>query len=249
MGLLSPLADLRRGLHSYVRGVDWLRQHPRYLALLFAPIAAGLCFIVFGMAVFLAHVDTVVGWVLFAKPSSASGALIYAVCKVFAEAAIFVAMLLMSQLVVSVVAAPLYEVVSTAVERELTGVGPPTLTIRQHFRVVFVELKKVLLILFGSILVLFIPGLNVVSPLIAAFLVGWDFFDYPLSRRGWSLRRRLHLVGANFFAVLGLGLWLVIPFVQIVMMPLAVAGGTILNIEALQRHNLPARRARTKEIR
>jgi uncharacterized protein involved in cysteine biosynthesis len=82
---------------------------------------------------------------------------------------------------------------------------------------------------------LLIPGVNLFAGLIAAFLIGWDFYDFPLARRGWSFKERFNFVTKEFWTVLGFGLWLAIPFVHILLVPLAAAGGTILNLEALAR--------------
>lgn len=242
MAILSPVRELGRGLNTYWRGVQWLRSHPRYLVLLFVPIVVGLCFIAGGISVFSAYDQTVMSWVLFAKPATWYGLMAFYLCEVLAYAAVIVLMLVTSLLLMNVVASPLYDIVSTAIEKDLTGLDPPQLTLRQHLQVIVVELKKVLAIVFVTTLLLFIPGLNIVSSLVAAFLVGWDFFDYPLARRGFSLRQRVNVVGGEFFAVLGLGLWLVIPIAQIILLPMAVAGGTILSLETLdakQRQGTP----------
>jgi len=238
MPAFSPAQDLGRGLKSYLRGITWLRRHPGHLALLFIPMLIGLAFVAGALSLFTLHYERIMDAVLFQRPTEWGMLIVYQVCWALAFVAMLVLTFLTALLVMNVVASPFYEIVSTAIEEELTGQGPPKLTLGQHLAVMLVEMKKVFLILFVSTLVLFIPGLNVLSTLIAAFLMGWDFFDYPLARRGWSFRRRARLVFSEFFAVLGLGLWLVVPFVQIIMLPLAVAGGTLLNLESLQRHKL-----------
>ncbi|MDD9952670.1 MAG: hypothetical protein OXT67_14010, partial [Zetaproteobacteria bacterium] len=84
---------------------------------------------------------------------------------------------------------------------------------------------------------LFVPGLNVLSPLIAAFGAGWDLYDLVLARRGWSFRKRLGFVTQHSGHVLGLGLWMLIPFMQIIIAPLAVAGATVLASRDLAAQN------------
>ena len=79
------------------------------------------------------------------------------------------------------------------------------------------------------------PGINIISPFVTAFLLGWDFFDYPLARRGLSFKERKSLAFKSKWRILGLGLWLLIPFVQILFLPMAVSGGTMLGLEALQK--------------
>lgn len=241
MSLFSPIKELSRGLATYVRGVRWLRDHPKHLALLLIPGLVGLVFLIGAVVAFAHYDERMMAWLLFARPTEADPwywSLLYVVSKVLLYFACLVLTFLSAFLVMNVVASPVYDAISTAVERDVTGKDPPSLGFRGHLRVMLAELKKVAFILIVSIILLLIPGFNVISSVVAAFLVGWDFFDYPLARRGWSFGRRLRFVAREFWSVLGFGLWLMIPFAQIIMLPLAVAGGTLLNLEALERRRL-----------
>lgn len=236
----SPIRETGRGLGTYLKGVKWLKEHPGYLALLAVPTLLGMIFLVGGITVFAAFDQQVLKWILFEEPQSTwtIAWFVYQLCKMLLYLAMIVFTLAASLLLMNVFASPVYEHISLAVERDVTGQNVPGLGFMGSLRVMLVELKKVVFILALSIALLLIPGLNVISTLVAAFLVGWDFFDYPLARRGWTFKQRLKLVGSDFWAVMGFGLWLVIPFAQIVMLPLAVAGGTMLNLESLKREQL-----------
>ena len=67
-----------------------------------------------------------------------------------------------------------------------------------------------------------------------AFILGWEMYDYPLARKGWGFKRRLIFVVKNASSVIGLGSWLLIPGLQIVTMPVAVVGGTMLALKDLK---------------
>jgi CysZ protein len=235
------------GIKSFSQGWRWLRSHPRYLISLFVPMVGGIFCMIASFTYFVRHSDVIIARLLYPRPEAAAwyqmvfyyglASLVYVAILVF----VFVA----AMLVVNILAAPVYEIVSVAVEKDLTGSGGPAIGFWGNVKVALVELKKAVFILFVSLILLFIPGLNVISVLLSAFLIGWNFFDYPLARRGWSFRERLRFVRREFWSVLGLGLWLVIPVVQIVMMPLAVAGGTMLGLDALQRRSLPDSRLKS----
>jgi CysZ protein len=82
---------------------------------------------------------------------------------------------------------------------------------------------------------LFPPAVVVTLPLkvvVAAWLLAWDFVDYPLGLRGMGLRRRAAWVRVNFKAFTAFGLaWtavLLIPFLGLLVLPFAVAGATRL---------------------
>lgn len=146
----------------------------------------------------------------------------------------FALVLLLGLLLGNVAAAPIYDSISVAVEREITG-RVIEISFWRSLRSIPEELKKVALIGALSVLLFLIPGLNVLALFAAAFLVGWDVYDYPMARRGWPLRQRLKLVRSDFWAIMGLGLWLVIPVLHFILLPMAIAGGTILNLERIQR--------------
>ncbi len=77
-----------------------------------------------------------------------------------------------------------------------------------------------------------------ISIFVSAILVGWDFYDYPMARRGMLFRARLSYLFKDIWSIMGFGLWMMIPFVQFVLFPLAIAGGTILSYETLKREDL-----------
>jgi CysZ protein len=232
------VGDFMRGLAAFPRGVRWLRAHPRHVGLLAIPAALGTLFALLAFGAFVSRGGMLLDHVMFAQPEGGAALVGYYVVRALLYVAGALLVLTAAYLLASALAAPIYDAVSTAVERDVLGREPPSLGLRGQLRVVFVELRKAVLLLGLSTILLFIPGVNVVSPVIAAFLLGWNFFDYPLARRGWSLTRRMRLVGGEFWAVLGFGLWLVIPFAQLLVMPLAVVGGTLLNLDALQRRQL-----------
>jgi uncharacterized protein involved in cysteine biosynthesis len=135
-------------------------------------------------------------------------------------------------------ASPVNEYISVRVERDLLEGASGEVSWRDMPRVLFGELAKALVVILIPTLLLLIPGINIFAGVVAAFLLGWDFYDYPLARRGWGFGRRVAFVTGEFWTVLGFGLWLAIPVLHLFLLPLAVAGGTILNIEAMARKGL-----------
>lgn len=235
-----PVSGFLRGVRAYPQGIRWLRQHPRYGFYLLLPMIMGVFFLVGGLSLFATYDESLLQWLSLSRTAAdpwwwgilyyASKALLYVACIVLT--------ILMSFLLMNIIASPIYEVISQAVERDFTGREPQDVGWRGLGKVMVSEAYKVIFILLLSVMLLLIPGVNLVSTLLTAFLVGWDFFDYPLVRRGWSFSERLRFVMKDGWAVFGFGLWLVIPFAQIVMLPLAVVGGTLLNLEALERERL-----------
>jgi CysZ protein len=214
------------------------------MGMLALPWLVGLVGLSLGLYAFLTHDDRVMDWLLFARPVDSWAMLaLYYVCRALLYVGIVVLAMVGSLLVVNVASAPVFEAISVAVEREVTGKEPPSLGLGGNLRLILTEVKKVLFIVVVSVALLLIPGVNVLSAVVSAFLVGWDFYDYPLARRGWTLSERLAFLRDDVWAVLGFGLWLSVPFLQLVLLPLAVAGGTLLNLESLARRGERALRS------
>ncbi len=239
MTLMAPISETWRGIRAYVRGVRWLRSHPQYFVVLLLPFVVAAVGLYWGWQLFVDYQEALFAWMLPAKPESGWWQLaLYYTGQFFLYLAFTVLSLVGSMLIASVVASPIYEWVSVAVERDFTGGHAIELDIWESLKLVVEELKKALFIMTVSLVLLFVPVVNVFGTLITAFLVGWNFYDYPLARRGWSFRRRLWFVTRDFWAVMGLGLWLIIPLLQLFFIPLAIVGGTILNLESMQRQHL-----------
>ncbi len=232
--LRSSVGEFGVGIAVFVRGLVWLRRHPRYFVALLAPMFVGFLLLGIGWGVFLQYDEILLDRLMFARPDSAAGLFIYYAARAFLYLALVALSWLMVILLVNILSAPVYDWVSLAVERSMLGDLAVELGFWASLRLVGEEIKKALFVIMASILLLLIPGFNVLSTLTTAFLIGWNFCDYPLARRGWPFSRRLSFALRNFWSVTGFGIWLLIPFFQFVLMPLAVVGGTILNLEKLQ---------------
>ncbi len=229
----SPITETVRGLKGYARGLSWLRAHPGYFVLLFIPMILALFILSLGWGIFLSYQDVLFQWILFDRPESWWLLAVYYLCKGLLYLAFITVGFISFILFANVLACPIYEWVSVAIERDLSGGHVEEVSLWESLKLMGEELKKVSFILTVSLILLFIPGINLIATFITAFLIGWDFYDYPMARRGWDFRRRLSFVLKDFWAVMGFGLWLMIPVVQIILAPMAVAGGTILNLESI----------------
>jgi len=148
MSLMTPVDDTVRGLKTYLAGVRWLRANPRYLLLLLVPAILGVFFLAAGVGWFAGNDERILSWVLFSKPEDSWLMLVvYYLCKVLLYLATIVFVFIASFLLMNVIASPIYEIVSVAVERDVTGRDIPGQSIKEMLYVMVVELKKVVLIL------------------------------------------------------------------------------------------------------
>jgi CysZ protein len=133
------------------------------------------------------------------------------------------------------------EAIAHAQEIALIGKAPP----KTSFFASLVSTSKaviVALLVGGPVLAIlflvsffFPPAAVVTVPLkvlVCGWMLAWDFIDYPLAMRGVGLERRFAWVSRNFgaFTLFGVlwALMLVLPGVQLLILPMGVAGATRL---------------------
>jgi len=150
--------------------------------------------------------------------------------------------------VANIIGSPFNGMLAEAVERQLTGTSTETSlreTLRQAPAMLLDEVRKLgyyarwalpLVVLF------FIPLLNLLAPLLWAMFGAWmlavEYADYPLGNRGLrgaQIRAvlRNHRASALGFGAMTLVATLV-PGLNLLVMPAAVAGATILTVESLR---------------
>ena len=147
-------------------------------------------------------------------------------------------------LLAGLVAAPFNGLLAEAVEQHLgtasatggwrellAGLAPGLLS----------ELRKLghfLLRALPLLLLFLIPGLNLAAPflwlLFSAWMLAMDYLDYPLSNHGWLFPRYRSLLRRHRWLVLGFGgaalLLTLVPLLNFLVMPAAVAGGAALAV-------------------
>jgi len=148
-------------------------------------------------------------------------------------------------IIANIVGAPFNSYLSAAVERHLTGKNPQELEtsiVKQTFASIGGELRKLLYLLMWAVLLLiisFIPLVNVLSPFLwlafGAWMLAIEYTDYPLGNRGLTFpsiratlrEKRLLAMGFGGAATLAT----MIPILNFLVMPVAVAGATAMAIE------------------
>lgn len=147
----------------------------------------------------------------------------------------------------NVIAAPFNDLLSEKVEEIVTGrAGPPfswKAVARDTARSVVLEGFKLLIyaVVMGAMfLISFVPLVGPVLHAIVGFLFttiyfAIDYIDWPASRRNRGIHYRFGMVHEHFLPMFGFGtgvwLFLFVPLVNLLFMPAAVAGGTLLFLD------------------
>ncbi len=158
-------------------------------------------------------------------------------------------------LVANLIAAPFNGLLAEKVEARLRGesladTGGVMDALKDFLPAMFNELRKFSYYLVWAIpllLLFIIPGINIVAPILWTVFMAWmlalEYVEYPMENhriRFKQVRRRLgqrRLLGLGFgAAVMGVTL---IPLLNLLVMPAAVAGATALWLDQLQEPTSP----------
>lgn len=143
------------------------------------------------------------------------------------------------------IAAPFNSYLAEAIEKSLTGKSPPGSDrpmMQEFFAVMLSELKKLLyylVLLVPIIIISFIPLVQIITPVLWALLGAWmmsvQYSDYPMGNYGLTFTRIRNNLRDKRMLNLGFGGMVVIatmiPIVNFLVMPIAVAGATLLWVE------------------
>jgi CysZ protein len=154
---------------------------------------------------------------------------------------VFVAGLFLFTIVGNILAGPFLDAMTERILRELgETLPPPRGTLRALGRSVVNQVLK--LVFFGGIqiallLLHLLPGVGtalhpVLSTLVSVAFLGFEYLDYPLDARHLSVPARFAWLWRHPGEALGFGAVLfpilLIPFIGYVLLPLAVAGASLL---------------------
>lgn len=150
---------------------------------------------------------------------------------------VFIAGALTFSIAASLFASPFNDFLAEATERYATPplAAVPALAWRKKLRLVWLDLGKTAAAAIASlaaILFSWIPLLNLIAMAAAFLLMTFQYISYPQTRRGLSIGQGALFIWRHLYASLGFGAILsilfAIPLLSILIMPLAVVGGTLL---------------------
>ncbi len=144
-----------------------------------------------------------------------------------------------------IVASPFNDLLSSAVEEKLTGeIAESDQSFAQQALFIMTnETKKMMVFLLcqmALILLNIIPGIGqitflILNPLFISFVMAYEFMGYTLDRRGFGFTEKKQYIFSQTGMSFGfggiVGLSLLVPIAHFMLMPAAVAGGTMFVVE------------------
>ncbi len=231
VGRIRPVGHFVLGVRFYLTGLRLLFRYPSLLAISLIPIGSTV--------LLLTGIALVLGWkagALLAYDADGSLRQVITV-TVFMVAMVFGYFIYLP--VARILLAPFSEALSRRAEWLHCGVRPETVgrgwmsAMMEGVRLVLFQLLVILVTL--AVGAIFPPVAIPLGVGVAIVTCSLDFCDIPLAIRGWSLREKLRLLATNPGLSLGFGsaVWLslLVPGVNILLLPAGVVGATVLVVE------------------
>jgi CysZ protein len=152
--------------------------------------------------------------------------------------------------IANVLAAPFNGILAEMVEKKVTGGSPPEMPWAQMLKdtpkMLFNEFRKIayfLMWLLPLLILSWIPGLNLMAPLLWLLFSSWtlalDYHDYPMGNHQLNFQKQREILRNNRGLALGFGgatmFATMIPIVNFLVIPAAVAGATVLYLDKLKQ--------------
>ncbi|NOY66125.1 MAG: sulfate transporter CysZ, partial [Gammaproteobacteria bacterium] len=165
----------------------------------------------------------------------------------FLALASMIILVLAFSIIANLIAAPFNAALAAAVERHLGGANVQSdQTIKGAMALIMNEVRKIIYFLVRAIplLILFlIPGVNIVAPFIWLFFGAWiltiEYADYPMGNHDLIFSEQKKRLKNQRAMSLGFGLAvafsMMVPLLNFIVMPVAVAGATKMWVEDLSK--------------
>lgn len=242
--MTNPMA----GAGYFINGLKLITK-PGVKRFIVIPFLINTVLFLFALTYAFSEIGGMTDWVMSYLPDWLSF-LQYILLPLFWLGAIIVVLFVFSMLI-NIIGSPFNPYIAKAVESFLTGSPPPDSILpmwAEAKNAVLGEIKKWLYFIVWSVplvILMFIPGVNFLSPfawfLFGAWMYSIEYSDYPLGNHGMTFPEIKRTISKKRFVSLGFGSAVtvasMIPFLNFLIMPVAVAGAT----EMVIKEYLPAR--------
>lgn len=240
------------GIKLPLKAVRFIAAHPKMWPWMIIPALINIVLFVITAAALVMNAPELLGW-LWAQPEATWLKVVwYAVLGVVLLASVVLSYFAVL-MAAGVVASPFNDQLSVITERELCGTVANARDgeslVRGILRSIAISLITLVAYLACIVPLLFlhlIPGLGsllntVLGTAVSAVFLSFEYSDAALDRQGFALREKIGRVRAQIDLAGGFGvgsaLLMLIPVVNLLVMPVAVVGGTMLGIELREDHD------------
>ncbi|WP_428567381.1 MAG: EI24 domain-containing protein [Solidesulfovibrio sp. DCME] len=235
------LTAFPKALAAHVRGIRFALAHKGYLLLVAVPFGLTLVLYAAGFGLLAASGDrlTALAW---SPEAAGAGGFLGALYWLYAHVAKYLLYLLsvvlmyfLFMVTANILASPVYDgIAGRMLARARGGAVPDASPV--WWRIMAEELKKAVFVAALPVLLVFVPVVGqLLAPLVAAALLAFDFLDFAFGRDEPRFAVRLRRAAAHPLTLLGFGLPLLVPVLNIVLFPFAICGATLLYLDTFGR--------------
>ena len=244
---MQQINTIPAGLSYIIQGAGWL-THPGMKRFVLIPILANVVVFLILTATLIAYFSSFTEWINNGL-SFVSWLTFLAefLAAVISAIAIFTLLLVYGYsftLITNIIAAPFYGMLAEKIEQTLDpevvlpeeSIGSMVKrTLQREMTKLWYFISRGLLIAIGLFMLSWIPPFNLLVPVIGLIWGAWvmtlQYVDYPADNHKLSFKELRNCVKTQKYSTLGLGgtimLGSMIPIVNIFIMPIAVAAGTL----------------------
>lgn len=230
------------GFAAHLTGIRFAFSNPRYIPLLLIPFCLTILLFTLGLWTVGHYADAILGYFWKVDPAAAGATtsifywlythIVKYLLYIFVVAGMYFAFMV----VANILASPLYDSIVSKIRAlpryaALHAGDAPEISL---LRMVLEESKKACFVLLLPLPLLLVPVLG--PPLAAALamaLLAWDFLDFSLAKDAPTFKARGGYVAKNASLLLGFGVLLFVPLLNILLYPFAILGATLLYEERL----------------
>jgi CysZ protein len=237
-------ADFFHGLSGHAQGIRFALAHKTYLGLAVIPFVLTSLLFTAAFSLFATNGDRLLA--IFWSPDQAqtTGIILTSLYWLYAHVfkyllylLSFVLMYFLFMVTANILAAPLYDHIAGRLRRGARGEGSLAETAGLSlWRTMAEEGKKAVFVVAVPLLLVFIPFVGqLLGPLAAAWLLAYDFVDFSLCLDRPRFADRLRFALGKPWLLLGFGLPLLVPILNLALYPFAILGSSLLYQQTLSR--------------
>ena len=227
MTALSPKGFFL-GLSAHGAGIRFALQNKRYLAMALIPFCLTILIYTASLWSFARFDESLLNYFWTVDSSTSSGfiAVLYwlytHVVKLLLYFLLFILFYFLFIIITNILASPFYDHIAESIN---------TLNKSNEglLKTVLEELKKASFVIVIPLIFLFIPVIGgIISFILAAVLLAWDFIDFSLSKELPVFKDRFRFIRTHFFLMFGFGILLLVPIINIILYPFAIISASLL---------------------
>ncbi len=237
-----------RGFGAHMKGIRFAFGHPSYLPLVLIPFFLTLILFSVCFYLFTDNANSILAY--FWDPANPETGMFWTalhwlytyIFKYILYLTLLLVMYFLFMVVANIIASPVYDIIAQRISKidpyaaARSGIAEEEAGI---LKTIIEECKKAVFVLIVPLVFLLIPLVGpVLSVVFAMLMLGWDFFDFSLSRDKPTLKGRLGYIRKNFFLMLAFGSLLFIPFVHFILYPFAILGASVAYQDEVVREKL-----------